>query len=253
MGIGNLDWFRSYLTGRRQSTVVGGVRSDFDSVSCGVPQGSILGPILFLCYVNDMSASLRCRLSLYADDSALVATGRSVTDLENFLSSELETCNRWMVDNRLSLHVGKTESIIFGTSRMLKKVTNFAVTCNGTAINRVNSVRYLGVTLDEKLSGEDHAIKTIGKISSRISFLYRQSSLLDANARKMLCLALIQPLFDYCCTAWYDGLPAKLRVRFESLQRRMVRYIFSLDPRCHVDGSNLKGLGWLSVRDRVNF
>ena len=119
MGIGNLDWFWSYLTGRRQCVVVNRTQWDFKGVSCGVPQGRILGPILFLCYINDMSTSLKCRLSLYADDSALVAAGKSVSDLSRFLSSELESCKNWMVDNRLSLHVGKTESILFGTSRML--------------------------------------------------------------------------------------------------------------------------------------
>ena len=253
MGIGNLDWFRSYLSGRRQCVVVNGTQSDFMGVSCGVPQGSILGPILFLCYVNDMSCSLKCRLSLYADDSALVAAGKSVSELSTFLSSELESCNRWMVDNKLSLHVGKTESLLFGTSRMLGKAADFTIKCGGTTVANVDSVKYLGVTLDSRLTGETHALKAIGKISARLSFLYRQSSLLDMNTRKILCVALIQPLFDYCCTAWHEGLTAKLKGRFDTLQRKMVRYIYSLDPRCHVGLHDFKQLGWLTVRDRVSF
>ena len=81
MGVASVDWFRSYLSDRRQCVMVDGVLSEFRAVSCGVPQGSILGPILFLCYVNDMSISLRCHLSLYADDSTLVASGRDAAEL----------------------------------------------------------------------------------------------------------------------------------------------------------------------------
>lgn len=253
MGVGNIDWFRSYLSDRRQCVVVNGAQSDFRGISCGVPQGSILGPILFLCYVNDMACSLKCRLSLYADDSALVAAGRSVKDLSSFLSSELETCKKWMVDNRLSLHVGKTESIIFGSSRMLNNAGGFSVSCNGTAVGRSSTVKYLGVILDEKLSGDTHALKVVGKISARLSFLYRKSSMLDMSSRKTLCLALVQPLFDYCCTAWHEGLSAKLKDRFDVMQRKMVRFVFNMSPRGHVDQQSLKQLGWLSVRDRVRY
>jgi hypothetical protein len=97
-----------------------GVDSAFQGVTCGVPQGSILGPTLFLCYINDMSVLLRCRLALYADDSALIVSGPDPGKVAEFLSTELSSCKSWLIDNRLSLHMGKTESIWFGTSRRLK-------------------------------------------------------------------------------------------------------------------------------------
>ena len=158
-----------------------------------------------------------------------------------------------MADNRLSLHLGKTESIIFGTSRMLKKVVDFSVTCGESPVTRVNTVKYLGVILDEKLSGEAHALKVIGNISSRLSFLYRQSSLLDVSTKKTLCIALIQPLFDYCSTAWHEGLTVRTKSRFDVLQRKMVRLIYGLHPQCHVGLQDYKRLGWLTVKDRVSF
>ena len=253
MGVKNIDWFRSYLSDRRQCVVVGGTQSDFRGVSCGVPQGSILGPILFLCYVNDMACSLKCRLSLYADDSALVAAGRSVAELARFLSSELESCSKWMVDNKLSLHAEKMESIVFGTARMLKHSGDFSVTLGSSSIGRVSSVKYLGVDLDERLTGEIHARRVLGSISSRLSFLHRKAGLLNCKTRKSLCLALIQPLFDYCSTAWHEGLTGKLKGRFDVMQRKMIRFINKMDPRCHVDQQNLKQLQWLSVRDRVRY
>ena len=82
---------------------------------CGVPQGSILGPTLFLFCANDVSESLKCRLSLYADDNALSFSANDAAEIAHFLIVELSNCSKWLVDNRLSLHVGKTECILFGT------------------------------------------------------------------------------------------------------------------------------------------
>ena len=200
-----------------------------------------------------MAGSLSCRLSLYADDSALIASGKSARELSEFLSLELESCRKWMIDNELSLHVGKTETIIFGSSKRLNGVDEFSIKCDDTVVNRVDCVKYLGIFLDQRLTGESHALKAIKKISARISFLYRKSTLLDLKTRTTLCLALIQPHFDYCCTAWHEGLSAKLKNRFDALQRKMVRFVFSMPPRGHVDQHHFRRLGWLTIRDRVRY
>ena len=120
--------------------LIDGVESEFEEVRCGVPQGSILGPILFLCYVNDMSVSLGCHLSLYADDSTLVASGRNAAELGRFLSDQLGRCKDWMVDNRLSLHLGKTECVLIGSRRKLQGAQDFRVLCDGREVKRVSSV-----------------------------------------------------------------------------------------------------------------
>ena len=253
MGVKSTDWFRSYLTDRRQCTVVGGVSSGFLGVTCGVPQGSILGPTLFLCYINDMAAGLKCRVSLYADDSTLIASGGSGEELSRFLSSELAICRDWMTDNGLSLHLGKTECMVFGSKKRLKKVGEFAIRCGDTTVSRVQVVRYLGFLLDETLSGSDQASTSLKRIASRLAFLYRNAAALDLYSRKILCAALVQPHFDYCISAWYSGTLARFRDRLDVMQRKMARFTLSLDYRAHVDFSLFKGLGWLSVPDRVNY
>ena len=111
------SWFRSYLSGRFQAVDINGIISSFQKVNCGVPQGSILGPLLFLLYVNDMQGAVTCTLLLYADDSALVISGKNLVTIERQLSLQLESVSDWLVDNRLSLHLGKTESILFGTKK----------------------------------------------------------------------------------------------------------------------------------------
>ncbi|CAL4126167.1 unnamed protein product, partial [Meganyctiphanes norvegica] len=114
MGIDFTEWFKSYLGGRQQVVMANETTSEPGIVSCGVPQGSILGPLLFLCYVNDMPMSVKCKLLLYADDSALIVSGSDPRAIASLLSKELESCRQWLMDNKLSLHLGKTESILFG-------------------------------------------------------------------------------------------------------------------------------------------
>ena len=133
-----------------------GIDLEFLEVSCGVPQGSILGPLLFLCYINDMAAALKCRLSLYADDSALVYSGSDPAEVASFLSSELGICRTWLIDNRLSLHLGKTECILFGPRRRLAAGVDFHIAVGNTAVGRATCVKYLGVQLDQFLDFTVH-------------------------------------------------------------------------------------------------
>ena len=105
-----------YLGGRSQVVDVKGTISQPKEIDCGVPQGSILGPLLFLIYVNDMQAAVKCKLLLYADDSALLVSGKDVNEIQKVLSDELNSVCEWLVDNKLSIHLGKTESILFGST-----------------------------------------------------------------------------------------------------------------------------------------
>ena len=102
-----MNWFNSYLSNRSQFIDIKGTLSDRGEVTCGVPQGTILGPLLFLIYVNDMESAVDCDLLLYADDSALLIRGKNIIDIEQKLSEELAKLNIWLIDNKLSLHLGK--------------------------------------------------------------------------------------------------------------------------------------------------
>ena len=127
MGVVSVEWFRSYLSDRTQMVNVNNASSDFQKITSGVPQGGIPGPLLFLCYVNDMSMSIsgECKLMLYADDSAILYSHKDPRVISERLGQELEPCSKWLVDNKLSLHLGKTESILFGSKRKLKKIKDF--------------------------------------------------------------------------------------------------------------------------------
>ena len=126
MGIDSVEWFRSYLSGRKQIVHVKKVDFDPLQISCGVPQDSILGPLLFLCYVNDMVASVDCKLLLYADDSALLVSDKNPKCVADKLSKELESCRQWLVDNKLSLHLVRLNVFCLTQKTNLRKSTFFS-------------------------------------------------------------------------------------------------------------------------------
>ena len=120
-------------------------------------------------------------------------------------------------------------------------------------VQRNFEVKYLGVLLDDRLTGSSHVRNMLKTSMGKLSFLCRNSSFLDFSCRKLLCSALIQPYIDYCSSSWYSGLSAQLRSRLDVLQRKMTRFIFGLDNRAHIGNTELQSLNWLLVIDRVNY
>ena len=102
--------------------------------------------------------------------------------------------------------MGKTECIIFGSKRKLRKINNFSVECNGHTIKAQRSVKYLGLTLDDQLTGEAIVNSIVQKVNGRLKFLYRQCNFSEEKLRKSICSALIQCHIDYACSSWYSGL-----------------------------------------------
>ena len=251
MGVGCLEWFESYLKNRQQVVTLDGINSTPGFVQCGVPQGSILGPLLFLCYINDMPISIKCKLLLYADDSALLVSGFDPNSIATQLSQELKSCYDWLIDNKLSLHLGKTESILFSTKRKNKINNNFQVFFNTTPITNVNSVKYLGLNLDCTLSGESIVSTITKKATSRLKFLYRYNSILKEQSKKILCSALIQSHLDYCCSSWYTSLNKLQKKRLQVLQNKFIRFILDLGPRAHIGSAEFIKVNMLPVSDRV--
>ena len=247
-----IRWFRSYLSDRNQLVDVSGIFSTEAPITCGVPQGSILGPLLFLIYVNDMSAAVNDKVLLYADDSCILVTGKSRSDIEEQLSKDLEVIGTWLVNNKLSLHLGKTESILFGSKPKIRNGSTLNISCNGATISATSSVKYLGATLDQNLSGETIAMAVIGKANSRLKFLYRKSKFLTMHTRKLLVSSLIQCHFDYSCSFWYPGLTQFLKSRLQSTQNKLVRFVLGLDNRSHVGEEQFVYLNWLPVSKRVD-
>ena len=250
----SLGWMSSYLEGREQRVDINGTLSSPLPVSCGVPQGSILGPLLFLLYINDMQAACSCKLFLFADDSALLISGEDKVQVEEALSIELMKVRTWLTDNKLSLHLGKTESILFGSNHSLSKVKlqHFKVQIDNIAISCKEEVTYLGCILDNKMTGESMATRAIQRVNQRMRFLGRISPFVDKQALRTLAGALIQPLFDYACTSWYSGISMSQKNKLQTSQNKLIRLLLGLGPMTHLYAAHFDSIGWLRVEDRVN-
>jgi len=244
-------WFRSYLSDIQQLVDVSGTFSNPCSITCDVPQGSILGPLLFLIYVNDMSGVVKNKLLLYADDSCIMVAGRNRSFIEQELTQDLELVNQWLIDNRLSLHLGKTESIMFCSKPKVKSNSDRNITCSGQSIKSTSSVKYLGATLDQNLTGEAMASSIINKANARLKFLYRKSDYLTVHIKRLLVLSLIQCHFDYACCSWYYGLTKFWKDKLQVTQNKLIRFVLNLGKRSHIEHSHFKSLGWLPVNKRV--
>ena len=137
----------------------------------------------FLIYVDDMAGATDEKILLYAVDTAILVSNKHVDAIELKLKTALETISDWLVDNKLSIHLGKTESILFVSKRKLSNCDNLKVSCNGVNIEAKTSVRYFGASIDNCMSGDSVALSIIQKASCRLKFLYNMQSFLIAMSR----------------------------------------------------------------------
>ena len=220
---------------------------------CGVPQGSILGPLLFLLYVNDMPQAVNSDLLLYADDTCLIYTGKDINTIEEQLNTDFSSLCDWFVDNKLSVHFGeeKTKSISFGTRQQLKNQRDLDLRYGDIEIKQHSKVTYLGCILDNDLSGESMATKVLRLVNNRLKFLYRKQKFLTLSLRRLLCNALIQPHYDYACSAWYPSLNKRLSKKIQTSQNKCIGYCLNLDNRAHVGIDEFIKINWLPTKERV--
>ena len=144
-------------------------------------------------------------LFLYADDSGLTFQHKDIHTTEHQLNKEFPNLCECFVDNKLSIHLdkNKTKCILSGSKHKLKNAGNLNIMYNGTEIKRYFKVICLGCLLDETMSQESMALKTIKKINEKLKFFYRKNRFLTPELRRLLCNAIMKPHFDYACSAWY--------------------------------------------------
>ena len=249
-----LNWFKSYLSGRMQRVSFNGIVSDTLPINTGVPQGSILGPLLFIIFINDMPKVIKHgKISMYADDTTLYVNESDVNIMSKKLTEDLEAITEWLHKNKLFLNTNKTKVMLLGSSPRLRKVdeNSFSVIVNGCKLERVNKAKCLGVVIDDELLWHKQVNCVIQKLFCKISLLRRLSTFLDSNILNILYKSLIQPCFDYCCVVWfgrYENDVHKLNV----LQKRCARIILSVNSQT---SSNVMFpvLGWNSLYDRCTY
>ena len=165
-----LNWFKSYLTNRTQRRFVNGSLSRTCSLKCGVPQGTILGPLLFLIYINDLPNCLTsCQPRIYADDTHITYAGVKVNLIQSNLNHDLENLNKWLISSKLTLNSAKTEFMPFGSRQKLSTLSNpLELSIDNVLIEHVSSVKSLRIFIDKNLPWQTHIDKLSKKVASGI-------------------------------------------------------------------------------------
>ena len=216
----SFEWFESYLSDRYQKTLINNTESDLLQEDVyGVPQGSVLGPLLFLIYINDLHSVIKNSFChLYADDTIIVSSAKSVDTLISTLEDDLARVDQWLQNNKMTINMTKTEFISFGTKRRLDKFDNKTVNYMGTPLERKRSVKYLGVIFDEKMQWENHIKNIKAKISFKFSKIKAIASCLTKDTKNLLINALVMPYFNYCSPAWANAAQCRMSKLDRKLQ-----------------------------------
>ena len=232
MGVA-LQWFKSYLSGRSQLVQYNGYKSSLKYVECGVPQGSILGPLLFLIYINDLinDVSKVLDLILFADDTNIFFSHKDPIFLMELVNTGLQNLSCWFQANKLSINVKKLNCIIFKTSQNRQKL-DFSI--YDTKIDRVTETLFLGVIIDKCLTWKPHVQNLTRKISKSLGLIYKSSFCLNKNYLCRLYYSLVYPYLYYCACVWGLTYHSNLK-RLVTLQKRAVKMISRSSFDAHTD------------------
>ena len=196
-----LSWFQSYLTDRKQYVTYNGATSTKRSIKCGLPQGIILGPLLFLIYINDLFLVCHnCTPILFADDTNLFIRGDDFNHMQDLLNVELSNISQWLITKKISLNVKKTHYMVITRIKVAKN--NIVIKINDHVISEVHKTKFLGVIIDNKIYWKDHVSYIAGKVSRGIGMMIKAKQYLQKEALLTLYYSFIYPYFTYCNHIW---------------------------------------------------
>ena len=169
----------------------------------GAPQSSILGPLAFITFINDLPNVVNHpSVHVYGDDTVLFLSTDNPTDISTKLHSDLTAVNSWLKENNLSLNVSKTKFMVYGTNAIRKRFLGTSLDLDGEEIEHVSSFKYLGVVFDEGLTWDEHIKFIHSKASSRLYLFRKLRHYLDNNQAKIVFTALVQSVMDYANSVW---------------------------------------------------
>ena len=201
-----LSLFKSYLTGRKQYTSIQGVNSEIEQLTHGVPQGSVLGPFLFLIFINDLpNASTFFKYVLFADDSTVSTpipynSSFSTQHFADIINCELGKIHRWLLSNKIAINCDKTKFIIFSYGRYYALPPIFI---GSSQIGQTDHTKFLGILIDQNLNFKHHINYIASKLSKSVGILYKLKYFLPETVLKLLYFSFVHPYLVYAIEAWF--------------------------------------------------
>ena len=229
------DWFASYLSNRTQTTSIESNISSKQPINFGIPQGSILGPVLFLLYINDITkCSTLFKFHLFADDTNILYSNKCPKTLERQVNIELNNVQEWLIANKLTLNIKKSNFVIF-QPRQRNQTHQISISLYNHSDKKClkleckDFVKYLGVLIDNRLSWKNHIDYLCNKISRTVGVLSKLRHFLPKHVLLKMYKSLLQPLLSYCLDVWGQTNKTILN-KILILQKRALRLIFFKKP-----------------------
>ena len=243
----------SYLNNRTQQVVINNLNSTSGDVVCGVPQGSILGPILFLLFINDLPLSLQdlpVSVDLYADDKTLFSTASDKRTLETNLQNALNSVHIWCLENGMTINTDKTKLLLIASRQKRNSLTDsdLKITFNDLELKYSNNEKILGVHVDKNFVWNSHFQHVCKKIVSHLWLLSQIRMYLTVQHRLLYYNAYIKSHIKYCCVVW--GTSSNCNAyKIEKMQRRACKLIIGKDNTTLDEARNL--LDTLSFEETI--
>jgi hypothetical protein len=216
------DWFTDYLNQRKQRISIMGVFSEWGNIEAGVPQGSVLGPLLFLIYINDITENIKSGIKLFADDTSLfVMIDNNINEATTQLNTDLETLKQWASTWLVSFNPKKTKSMYVTLKR---NVNVIPLTFDGQVLENVPHHKHLGLELNSTLTWKDHIDPVTANASKKLNLLAHLKHLLDRKTLLTMYLSFIRPTLEYANIVWCNCTELE-NDRLEAIQRRAARII----------------------------
>ena len=251
----SLKWFKAYLTSRRQYVRIDNVDSNSQIIRHGVPQGSILGPLLFIIFMNDINLVpiSDCELHLYADDTTMLTCSPTMDQLMTTTNQALTTIVDWFLKNKLIVNLKKTEcmTVMTKAKERFTSENNSTLSIDGNQIKQVFHHKLLGLVIDSHLTWNDHVDYIVSKAASRLFLLKKIKPFLSLKERKLFYSSMIMPVLEYGSVIWgdfYVGITERLLKQ----QKRAARIILDVKKPTDTPSPDLFAkLNWLSFDKRI--
>ena len=242
------NFLRSYLSQRQQYTQINNCNSTLSNITYGVPQGSILGPLLFTLFINDIGQAMsNCKTNLFADDTSMLYKHKDINNLVRTCENSLKDICRWFKLNKLSLSLGKSSFVVFHGIRKDPQNQINKIKISGHEIQRADSVKYIGLTLDETLSWNNHINELCKNITKYFSVFYNLRHIVNNKLARTIYYTCIHSRIKYGIEIY--GTAAKTRMdKLQTIQNKLMKLLTRKDRRYSTDQLHLD-LDILKVND----